>query len=201
MDTTNTLTPSWRDSLESIESLGSQDQGVTSLAGLHEARERHLGQFFTPLSVVAVMWEIAQQAFASDPGRYISLLDNSIGSARLLHYAKPDQFKIAGFDIHEDVIEAVKDTAEQAGFQTELYSCSMADARPRGFDVALGNPPFSIHLESPNLEAFECCSYGRFGPKTSAQSDEYALCQALRAAEVVVMVVPSSLAQVWRSRR
>ena len=71
----------------------------------------------------------------------------------------------------------------------------MEAARARSFDVALINPPFSLHLESPAMEAFECTTWGQFGPGTSAQSDEYAVAQALKAAQIVVAVVPASLAE------
>lgn len=185
----------WRTALEEIRSLGSQDPGATSLAGLHAARQRHNAQFFTPLPLVRLAWRIAQQAFSTvGEHRRIWLLDNSVGSGRFFHYATPDRFGLGGFDLHKDVVEQVQAAAEQAGFKTDLRVSPMEAARPANFHVALANPPFSIRLESPAMEAFACTTWGRYGAGTSAQSDEYAVAQALRAASVVIAVVPASLA-------
>lgn len=188
--------PSWRTDLESIASLGSQDKGVSQLADLHEARQRHLGQFFTPIEVVGLIWKIASEAFASVKGvRRVSLLDNSVGSARMFHFADPQHFTLAGVDVHGPVIEATQAAAEQAGFTAKFTAAGMQDVVLDAFDCALINPPFSIHLESPHLEALHCTRMGRFGPNTSATSDEYALAQALKAAKVVIAVVPKTMAE------
>ncbi|MES2027413.1 MAG: helicase-related protein [Pseudomonadota bacterium] len=191
---------SWRKDLEAIQSLGSQDQGATSLAGLHEARKRHLAQFFTPLAVVEIMWAIAQQSFHHREASRISLLDSSIGTARLMHFADPERHHIGGVDIHEDVVSQVMQQAEAQNLSAEVLCAGMQDIRPTGFDVALLNPPFSIALESAGLTAFPCTKHGRLGPNTSTQSDEYAVAQSLTAADVVVAVVPQSLARDLRDR-
>ncbi|MFP3740631.1 hypothetical protein, partial [Burkholderia sp. SIMBA_019] len=49
-----------------------------------------------------------------------------------------------------------------------------------------------VHLESPHLQPFGCTTWGRFGPNSSALSHEYALGQALEAAQVVVALLPTS---------
>jgi hypothetical protein len=185
---------SWRQELEAIESLGSQDQGVSSLAELHEARKRHLSQFFTPLSVVEIMWAIAKQSFHHRKLGRINLLDTSIGTARLMHFASPDDFHIGGVDIHEPVVTNVMRLAEANQLSAEVLCAGMQDIRPGGWDICLQNPPFSIHLESATLQPYPCVKHGRLGPATSAQSDEYAIAQALDAAEIVIAVVPKSLA-------
>lgn len=185
----------WRKSLEAIESLGSQDSGVKTLADLHDARKRHLSQFFTPLAVVEMMWKIAGQSFHHRQVGAINLLDTSIGSGRLMHFATPDKFNIAGVDIHREVVTAVMAEAEAAGFDANILCAGMQDVRPRGYDIALLNPPFSISLESAALSAYPCTRHGRLGPSTTAQSDEYAVSQALEAASVVIAVVPQSLAR------
>lgn len=185
----------WRNNLEAIKSLGSQDNGVRSLADLHDARKRHLSQFFTPLSVVEMMWKIASQSFHHRKVGAINLLDSSIGSARLMHFATPDKFSIAGVDIHREVVTAVIAEAEAAGFDASILCAGMQDVRPTGYDIALLNPPFSIAIESAALSAYPCTRHGRLGPGTTAQSDEYALAQALDAADVVIAVVPQSLAR------
>lgn len=187
---------SWRNDLEAIQSLGSQDQGASSLAGLHGARKRHLAQFFTPLAVVEVMWAIAQQTFHRRPAAAdrISLLDTSIGTARLMHFADPERFHIGGVDIHEDVVSQVMHQAEAHKLSAEVLCAGLQDIRPKGWDIALLNPPFSICLESAALTPYPCTKHGRLGPNTSAQSDEYAIASALDAASVVIAIVPQSLA-------
>ena len=184
----------WRQELEAIESLGSKDQGVSRLADLHEARKRHLAQFFTPLPVVKLMWAIAQQSFPSRKLGRINLLDTSIGSARLMHYANAEDFHVCGVDIHEEVVASVTRAAEAHRLSAEFLCAGMQDVHPAGYDIALLNPPFSIQLESATLKPYPCVKHGRLGPATSAQSDEYAIAQALSAASVVVAVVPRSLA-------
>lgn len=183
----------WRAGLEAIVSLGRQDKRVRRLADLHEARTRHLGQFFTPLSIVRMVWRIAQEAFATvGDKRSINLLDNSVGTARMFHFADPQRFTLAGIDVHHDVIEATRAAAEDACFSAKWADAGMQDVILHGYDVALINPPFSIQLETPHLTALPCTRAGRFGPNTAATSDEYALAQALYAAEVVVAVLPTS---------
>jgi hypothetical protein len=146
------------------------------------------------MRVVSMLWEIAQEAFESQLERRITLLDNSMGSARMWHYATPDRFALAGCDVDADLVGKVQECAEAAGFTVDLHTRGMEEVAPRGFDVALINPPFSLSLQNPALKRYPCTTWGKFGPNTSAQSDEYALCQALGAADVVLAVVPSSLA-------
>lgn len=191
---------SWRQELEAIQSLGSQDQGVTSLAGLHEARKRHLSQFFTPLAVVEVMWAIAQQCFHYREYSRINLFDSSIGTARLMHFADPERFHIGGVDVHQAVVSQVMQQAEAHKFSAEVLCVGMQNIRPSGFDIALLNPPFSINLESAGMTSYPCTRHGRLGPNTSAQSDEFAIAQALSAADVVVAIVPHSLARDLMTR-
>ena len=49
---------SWCTPLRELESRGSNTKVVGGLAGLHEARREHEGQFFTPTAVAALMWSI-----------------------------------------------------------------------------------------------------------------------------------------------
>ena len=65
---------------------------------------------------------------------------------------------------------------------------------------ALINPPYSITLESTGLKADEGFTrFGRLGPDTNATSDEYAVSQSLRAARVVVALLPRSSADAIRA--
>lgn len=189
----------WYAPLRALRSLGSLDEGPGSLAGLHEARKRHIGQFFTPIEVARFMWEIAKQAMPEgvDPAvpRRYSVLDNSVGSGSLLQFCDPARHFVGGLDIHRPTIARVQEVFEAAGFKCEFDVGSMEGARPKGFDLALVNPPFSIHFESPLLKKYPSNSFGKYGPGTSARSDRYALAQALDAADVVVALLPQSIAQ------
>lgn len=192
----DTLTPSapadWYAPLRAIQSLGSLDPGVAHQGELAEARARHLGQFFTPDDVARYMWSFVEHF---NPDRKVSILDNSIGSGRLLQFADPQRHSIYGVDVHEPAISACQTAFEAAGFTVSLKHAGMQDIQPYGFDIALINPPFSIHLESPHLFPFSCTTWGRYGANTSTLSHEYALAQALNAARIVVALLPATMAE------
>lgn len=191
---------SWYDSIEHMASMGSQSERPGSLAGLHAARENHLSQFFTPTDLSAFVWSLISPAMdaAIDEAkgkRRISILDNSVGSGRLLQFADPDKHHIAGSDVHQASISALNKAADKAGFSFDFINAGMENLNARGFDVALINPPFSLTLSSPNMRKYECCSFGKFGAHTSAVSHFYSLSQALEAASVVAAVFPTSSVQ------
>lgn len=192
------MTTNWYTPLRQISSLGSLSRRPGSLAGLHAAREEHKGQFFTPDELAGYMWRLVSPtidaALLANPGEKVALLDNSVGSARLFQFADPQKHTLSGVDIHESSIGQVIDAAQSAGFQCEFASCGMEEIRPKHYNVALINPPFSLRLESPCLAPLPCTTWGAFGPNTSAQSDHYAVAQALDAAEVVVAILPEGAA-------
>lgn len=179
----------WYEPLRAIVSLGSQAEKLAHMGELHPARQRHLSQFFTPDAIARLMWSVVADW---RPDRKVSVLDSSVGSARLLQFADPARHSLFGVDVHEPTIAAVQQAIEAAGFDGSLRHAGMEDIHPRRFDIALINPPFSIHLESPHLQPYNCTSWGRFGPSTSALSHEYALAQALDAAQVVVALLPTT---------
>ncbi len=183
---------SWYDPLRAIVSLGSQAEKIAHMGELHAARQRHLSQFFTPESIARLMWGVVA---AWLPARKVSILDNSVGSARLLQFADPTVYSLYGVDVHAPTIEAVQASVEAAGFDGSFRHAGMEEIHPRHFDIALINPPFSIHLESPHLKPYDCTSWGRFGASTSALSHEYALAQALDAAQIVVALLPTSFVE------
>ncbi|MGT2509659.1 SNF2-related protein [Cupriavidus basilensis] len=182
----------WYQPLRTLVSLGSQADKIANMGELHAARQRHLSQFFTPDAIAHLMWGVIGDW---NPGRKVSILDNSVGSARLLQFADPARHRIFGVDVHGPTIEAVQSAIEAAGFEGEFRQAGMEEIQPARFDVCLLNPPFSIHLESPHLKAYGMTSWGRFGPNTSALSHEYALEQALDAAQVVVALLPLTFVQ------
>lgn len=185
---------SWYEPLRSIQSLGSQKEKIAHMGQLAEARRRHLGQFFTPDAVAKFMFSFVADLDVCD------LLDNSIGSARLLQFADPTKHRLYGVDVHADTVDHVRRVVEEAGFECDIRCAGMQDINPRNLDCALINPPFSIHLESPFLESYPGVTRtGRFGPETSAISDEYAVMQALRACGTVIALLPRSSADAIRA--
>ncbi|MGH8465672.1 MAG: SNF2-related protein [Pseudomonas sp.] len=189
------MTTSWYEPLRALRSLGSQSERPGSLAGLAKARERNLGQFFTPDELSRFVWDLGVTGPAHGLQRRVSVLDNSVGTARLLQFADTEQHYIAGCDVHEPTIDALMDAADAAGLKADFVHAGMQAIRPQQFDVALINPPFSIHLDAPMLEPYSCTGWGSYGPNTGAVSHAYAVHQALDAAEVVVAILPSTYAQ------
>ncbi|TDN59058.1 SNF2-related protein [Paraburkholderia sp. BL10I2N1] len=192
MNTSTLVVADWYAPLRSLVSLGAQDPGVSNHGELHAARQRHLGQFFTSDAIAAFMWRFVS---GFEPKRRVSILDNSVGSARLLQFADPERHTLFGVDVHAEAVDVVQATVEAAGFECTFRRAGMEDIDPGSFDVALINPPFSIHLESPHLKGLPGTTWGRYGPNTSALSHEYALQQALSAANIVVALLPLSTAE------
>lgn len=96
---------SWADGLLEIQSKGSTTAKAASLAGLHEARQAHQSQFFTTLPLSHFCWRLVEplmerlasrdRILAGESAK-ISVLDNSVGSGRLLHWATPDIHSLYG---------------------------------------------------------------------------------------------------------
>lgn len=190
----------WYDPLRSVASRGSLAERPGSLAGLAEARRKHLGQFFTPDEVAQFMWQVAKPvmdaALSKRDYKAISVLDNSVGTGRLLQYAEPEVHSIHGVDVDGDVLSLLGKVAQEAGFECEFEACGMESVRPRGFDVGIINPPFSVHLDSPLLDAsLPCTCYGKFGPNSAAVSHAYALAQAVDSCQLVVSLLPATFAE------
>lgn len=190
-------TSSWSERLASIRSAGSTAKRPGSLAGLAAARRAHKGQFFTSTDLARLVWRIgvevpSQQA---DPQRRIHILDNSIGSGRLVQFAQPGRHFIGGLDVDADTLIAVAQAAEEAGLECDLLAAGMEEVQPSGFDVALINPPFSLSLASPAMTGYSCTTWGPYGPNTASLSHAYALHQALEAAPIVVAILPATYAK------
>ncbi len=190
----------WYQPLNAIESRGSTSERPGSLAGLAAARRNHLGQFFTPAPIAGLMWQIVEPtlsaAFESTSDcEKITILDNSVGSGRLLQFASPEHYALYGVDVDDEVVNALGKVAEVAGFTCQFECCGMENIKPKRFNLALINPPFSVPIESPFLEPYPCTSYGKFGPNTSTVSHAYALAQAVEAAQLVIALLPTTFAR------
>lgn len=185
----------WRDQTKGVVSKGSQRVGPTRLADLHSKRAVTKGQYFTPQWVCEGIWRLLDGLVsnARRDERTLSVVDTSIGSGALLSFAALDVCNLYGLDSDERCIEALNQDAESAGLGFHFERGGLEDLTMEGFDIACINPPFSLHLESPSMSAYECTSYGRFGPNTASKSHEYALAQALDGSKVVVALLPWSM--------
>ena len=76
-------TQNWYEPLRHLTSLGSKKSKIKNMGELAAARKIHLSQFFTPDDVAAWMWAFVRNLDIA------SIMDNSIGSARLLQFAQP----------------------------------------------------------------------------------------------------------------
>jgi len=193
----------WRNKSSVIKSKGVTTDKATSFAGMHIRRKETQSQYFTPEWISLGIWEtfnnIFQLARASGITNF-SVLDNSIGSARLLVGAPVEEMSLYGLDIDPRCIKALNHDAEHAGLCYEFICGGLQDLTASGFHFAVINPPFSVHLESPNLFPYDSNSFGRYGPSSSAISHEYALEQALDAAVVIAAVLPVSMDVYCRDR-
>lgn len=140
----------WYEPLRAIVSLGSQAEKVAHMGELHAARKRHLSQFFTPDVIARLMWGVVADWL---PDRKVSILDNSVGSGRLLQFADPVRYSLFGVDVHKPTIEIIQQAIEAAGFDGSFRHAGMEDIHPRRFDIALINPRsrfiWSRHTCSP----------------------------------------------------
>jgi hypothetical protein len=182
--------------LNQIQSKGSTATKAGSLADLHEKRKETLSQFFTPDWLVRFIWQVLSPAFASDDGRY-RLLDNSIGSAGMFRYADPKRFHLCGLDVDGQLVATVSEILDGNGYMFDLVRAGMESVELVKFSASLINPPFSIPLSSPFLNAYPGIThYGKYGPDTSTVSHEYALAQALNHSDIVAAVVPASILSI-----
>ena len=186
----------WYAPLRGVVSKGVMADRPGSLGGLAAARRVHQGQFFTPDAVAKVMWLIVERMMEKTTYKsYFNILDNSVGSGRLFQYANPEKHFLAGVDVDQSLLADVGKVVEEAGFKCNFEPCGMEGIHPMGFDFALINPPFSVHINSPLLQPYRCTTYGKFGPNTATLSHAYALSQALEAAEIVVALLPRSFVE------
>lgn len=187
---------SWRVESETLRSKGLSVKKASRLADLHARRQLTDGQFFTPLWVSKLIWSwidtIKDTAQDSVSRQMFSVMDNSVGSGRLLAYADPSQYQLFGLDIDPACIAALNADAAVAKINAQFLTGSMADLHASGMDFATINPAFSLTLSSPFLTPGVTTRYGLHGANTSATSDEYAIEQAMKAANLVFAILPVS---------
>jgi hypothetical protein len=201
----------WYAPLRTLESRGSQIDPVGGLAGLHAAREQHLGQFFTPLEIVKFMWQVVGLVDASPPETsygtrgHWQIFDGAFGSGRMFAFADPSVHALNGIEVDGALAQQVIRTATGVDFRLSLHIGSMVDfaavedrnsySRIGKFHVGLINPPFSLHFDSPHVSKWPGVgSFGKFGAGSSTFSQKLAVAQALAWCEVVAAVVPRTFA-------
>lgn len=184
-----------------------QGKGATlrpgSLGGLAEARRANRGEFYTPDAVAKRMFEIvapALQAASEHEHARCGILDNSIGTGRLIQFASPDAHAIYGIEINTEQVRALSANLEAAGFTYELLDRGMESVQiaHRAVSCALINPPFSLTLMHPAIAHTPGGTWGPYGQGTQAISHSFALQQALGAADLVVALLPTAYAKVFQ---
>lgn len=194
---------SWRKLSRKIESKGQTAARAASLADFHRRRNETQSQYFTPEWVAKGIWTvfspIIRECKAAGITRF-SVLDNAIGSGRLLEGAPIEDLELFGLDVDSKCINALCTDAAASDLSYHFESGGMEDLTTSGFHFSVINPPFSIQLESPNLTPYICNKFGRFGQSSSALSHEYALEQALEAAIITAAVLPVSMDSYCRSK-
>ena len=170
-----------------------------SLAGLAAAREQHQGQFWTPLTVsrwLAGLLQSDLEAWCADrrPG---VIVDPCVGSGRLLTPWSITRHRVFGVDRDRRCIAALEH-ATAADDQATWIHGSWLDLDVCGTaDLALINPPYSLHWDHPQVVPLPCCSHGRHGPASSTLSHCYLVHHACRWARVVAAIVtPKALATI-----
>jgi hypothetical protein len=194
----------WRNQSLTVSSKGATVRKADGLADLARRRNEAQGQFYTPDSIARGMWDLlapALEAVSDSVSRRATVLDTSIGSGRLLQFADPQKHELFGIDIDQRCVDALAQDATEAGFAFDFECAGMEEVRTKDFDAAIINPPFGLHLEHPQMQAYPSTTYGMFGPNTSAISHLYAIDQALSAAGYVVALLPISAREECFGRR
>ncbi len=183
-----------------MTSKGQKAKKATCLAELAARREEAQGQFWTPAWVASGIWAMLSPV-VNKAARTVSVVDTSVGIGRLLAPAPVESCVFYGLDTDEgaitELIDAVAGTPEEGAYHFEVGA--IEDLKMKHFDIAVVNPPYGLTLSSPNMQPLDCTRRGAHGPNTSALSQEYALAQALKGAQVVAAVLPLSMDAFCRS--
>jgi predicted RNA methylase len=191
----------WYAPLLEIAARGESVENTGGLAGLAAARAAHEGQFFTPTAVVAVLWKLLADVLSPSAHEHAernrrSIIDTAAGSGRLLWPCTPEEHAVYGLEPEARCCGPLAQAHAAAGFAGQILNCRMEERRlgHQAFDVALINPPFSLHWDTPHVQRFAINARGAYGPHSSAISHWYALWQAYCAAAVVGAIVPRQVA-------
>lgn len=135
----NATSIDWRNQAQNLISRGRLCKRPGSLAGLHEARREHLGQFFTPAPLAHWIWRMLGPVLDAgrSEGEILPILDNSVGAGALLAFADPEKHLLAGIDVDAESLDALSEDAKAAGFVRDFSSVGMENCSPRGFAAAV----------------------------------------------------------------
>lgn len=184
--------PTWFSPLIDHASRGSRAARPGSLAGLHEARKQHVGQFFTPPELAALLWRMIDPMVKAER-KALTVLDNSAGVGRLFWPAPTDRCRFHAIDLDGEACDALSAAAAAADLDMEVLNAPLQDASPGRADVALLNPPFGLTLTGRALRPYAgITTWGPDGPMTAAQSIPYAIAHALEACPLVLAIVPAT---------
>jgi hypothetical protein len=184
----------WFAPLDAITAAGATTE-PGGLAGLAAARAKHQGQFFTPHALSLAIWRslgTATHRSAHAYSRLVTVLDPACGSGRLFIGASPDHHHLFGIDIDGDCTQRVHAAACAGGFTADITQGDSSAYHFEHVDVAVLNPPFSLHWDHPQIQPLPINSYGRHGARSSAISHWYLLWQAVEAAGVVAAILPAA---------
>jgi hypothetical protein len=193
----------WHAPLHTITARGEDVVNVGGLAGLAAARRAHAGQFFTPPAVVDLVWRLLGAATApravSWGHRRCRIIDTAAGSGRLLWPADPERHELWAIECDPECVGPLAEAHAAARFVGAVHHGRMEECRIDGFDLAILNPPFSLHWDGPTIEPLAVNAAGRYGAHSSAISHWYALAQAHAAAAVVAAIVPAAVADALQT--
>jgi predicted RNA methylase len=153
------------------------------LPDMHRRRAANFQQFFTPFPIVHFL----TKALALDASKNLIVLDNACGIGGMFRYL-PDSARLKGIELEKKAYETAIKLFATANIINDSLIHHIGDLEGRA-DVALINPPFSIHIEKENLP-LENAQWGALGPKSSIQSHIAAVEIALRSANLVGAMLP-----------
>jgi len=171
------------------EGLGVEITNDRELAGLHEKRNKNLGQFFTPLPIAKLITDVLRI-----PGD-ATVLDNTAGVGRLGYYP-PNKELFTAIEIEEKAYSNL-----QKGFPTSQTLRDDAinhitDLENR-FDYVLINPPFSLNWRDKRNELI---NKGYEGSVLSHIACIEIGIRALKSGGIITIIAPSNLWTLETSR-
>lgn len=136
----NNFSQEERETLISFEGLSSHVKNDKGLAGLSEKRKLNFQQFFTPLKVVELIYDLLE--ISEDA----TVFDNSCGIGRFFWFHK-NQSNCYGIEIEENAYDICKKIFPESNVE----KASFLDIKTKKmFSYCLGNPPFSMELFDDN---------------------------------------------------
>ena len=153
------------------------------LSDMHRRRAANFQQFFTPFPIVKFL----TKALALDISENLIVLDNSCGIGGMFRYL-PLSTRIKGIEFEKKAYETAIKLFPNANIINDNLIHHIGDVE-NSVDVALINPPFSIHIEKENL-SLDNAQWGVLGPGSSIQSHIAAVEIALRSARFVGAMLP-----------